>query len=233
MERGEDREAADDPGSSSGDSGADDADDDGSASDGDSAEPEPAGVDGTWVVDTSIGEFGSACLTDVCNATFVGFRIDEELARIGAKTVVGRTPGVSGTMTVEGSTVSSVEVVADMTGLTTDSGSRDSAIRNQAIETARFPEARFVLTEAIQLGSVPEVGSEITVEAVGELTIHGVTRVETIPLTASFDGDFVVVFGQLGPIALSDYDIDKPSAAVVLSVEDEATMELQLFFSRP
>ena len=42
----------------------------------------------------------------------------------------------------------------------------------------------------------------------------------------------VVVFGQLGPILLADYNISEPSAAVVLSVEDNATMELQLFLTR-
>ncbi len=58
------------------------------------------------------------------------------------------------------------------------------------------------------------------------------TRTETIPLTAELAGDVIVVFGQLGPILLADYDIDEPSAAVVLSVEDNAIMELQIFFRR-
>ena len=40
------------------------------------------------------------------------------------------------------------------------------------------------------------------------------------------------MFGELGPIVLADYDIDKPSAAVVLSVEDNAALELQLFFAK-
>lgn len=189
-------------------------------------------LDGDWTVDTSIGTFDQTCLSDVCNATFIGFRIDEELARIGAKTVVGRTPGVTGTLRVDGSTITAVEIVADMGGLLTDNANRTGAIRSQAIETASFPEATFVLTEAIDLGSIPAVGDEISVEATGDLTIHGVTRTETIPLTASFDGRRIAVIGELGPMLLADYDIDKPSAAVVLSVEDNAIMELQLVFGK-
>ena len=75
-------------------------------------------------------------------------------------------------------------------------------------------------------------GEEIDVGAIGELTIRGVTRTETIPLTAERVGDVIVVFGQLGPILLADYDIEEPTAAVVLSVEDNAIMELQVFFRR-
>ncbi len=189
-------------------------------------------ISGTWTIDTSIGTFDERCLTEVCDATFVGFRIDEELASIGAKTVVGRTPGVTGTMTVDGTTITSTDILVDMTGLITDDGSRNAAIRNQAIETAAFPEASFVLTQPIDFGSVPGDGESVEVQATGDLTIHGVTRSETIPLTAERAGDIIVVFGQLGPILLADYDISEPRAAVVLSVEDNATMELQLFFRR-
>lgn len=196
------------------------------------AEGDTAGVDGTWTVDTTIGTFDEACLTEVCDTTFVGFRIDEELAGIGAKTVVGRSPGVTGSMVIEGTTIVSTELVADMTQLITDDGARTNAIRTQALETAAFPEARFSLSEPIELGDLPAEGEQIDVDATGELTIHGVTRTETIPLTAERVGDVIVVFGQLGPILLADYEIDEPTAAVVLSVEDNAIMELQVFFRR-
>ncbi|MGI9622237.1 MAG: YceI family protein, partial [Acidimicrobiales bacterium] len=188
-----------------------------------SEEATGAGLDGTWTIDTSIGTFDEACLTEVCDTTFVGFRIDEELASIGAKTVVGRSPGVSGSMEIEGTTIVSTEILVDMTQLITDSSSRTGAIRRQAIETDVFPEASFVLTEAVELGALPGPEEPIDVDATGELTIHGVTRTETIPLTAELVGDVIVVFGQLGPILLADYEIDEPQAAVVLSVEDNAT----------
>ncbi len=213
-------------------------DDDGNAEepagdDGSEAQPAPSDdISGTWAVDTTIGTFDETCLTEVCNSTFVGFRIDEELANIGAKTVVGRTPDVTGTMALDGTTITSVEIDVDMTTLITDDSSRNGAIRNQAIETALFPDASFSLTSPIDLGSIPVAGEQIQVEATGELTLHGVTRTETIPLTAELQGDIIVVFGQLGPILLADYDIAEPRAAVVLSVEDNAIMELQLFFTR-
>lgn len=224
-------EAQNDPTPAAGetDDSTDEPADDGAAVD----EPAPNGdISGIWTVDTSIGTFDERCLTEVCDATFVGFRIDEELASIGAKTVVGRTPGVSGTMTIDGTIITATDILVDMTGLITDDNNRNNAIRNQAIETAAFPEASFVLTEPIDLGAIPGPGEQVQVEATGELTIHGVTRTETIPLTAELSGDIIVAFGQLGPILLADYDISEPRAAVVLSVEDNAIMELQLFLRR-
>jgi len=190
------------------------------------------GLDGMWNIDTSIGTFGEACLTEVCDATFVGFRINEELATLGAKTVVGRSPAITGSIEIAGSTITDVDVTVDMTQLITDDSRRTGAIRNQAIETAAFPQASFTLTEPIELGTLPQDGESVSVSATGDLTIRGVTRSETIQLTAQFAGGVVVVFGELGPILLADYGIAQPSAAIVLSVEDNATMELQLFLTR-
>lgn len=191
-------------------------------------------TDGVWTVDTSIGMFDATCLTEVCGSSFAGFRINEELANFGAKTVVGRTPGVSGSMEIVGSQVIGAEFLVDMSGLITDNDSRTNALRreNGGLETEAFPEARFELSQAIDLGSVPAEGASIEVQATGNLTVHGVTNEVTIPLTAEVQAGVVIVFGNLEGILLADYDIPKPSAAVVVSVEDNAIMELQLFLTR-
>ena len=49
----------------------------------------PASADGTWKVDTDIGTIADG------TASFVGYRVQEQLAGIGANTAVGRTPDVS------------------------------------------------------------------------------------------------------------------------------------------
>jgi len=184
-----------------------------------------AGLDGTWTVDDSIGSFADF------TSSFAGFRVQEELASIGAKTAVGRTPDVTGGMTIDGTTITEASFEVDMTTLTTDSGLRDNAIRNQAIETARFPTATFKTTEPIELGSIPAEGQEITVDATGELTLHGVTKTVTIPLTAKRQGDVIAVVGSL-EVPFSDYSISQPRAAAVLSVDDKGVMEVQLFLTR-
>lgn len=182
-------------------------------------------IEGTWSVDTEIGEFADF------TSTFVGYRVQEELAGIGAKTAAGRTPDVTGTLVVVGSQVVEVQLDVDMTTLVSDEARRDRSLQRQALETSRFPDASFDLTTPIALPDAAVDGTVIHVDATGELTLHGVTREVAIPLEAKLDGDTIVVTGSLD-IRFADYDIDQPTSFVVLSVEDHGSFELQLFFSR-
>jgi polyisoprenoid-binding protein YceI len=184
-----------------------------------------APLDGTWTIDTTAG--GGV----VENGSFVGYRVQEELANIGAKTAVGRTTSLSGSFTFQGTALLEAGVAADLTRLQSDSGGRDRQMRSQALETDSFPEARFTLTEPVDLGTVPASGESFAVDAVGDLTIHGVTRSVTVPIEGQLVGDTVVVVGRI-TVAFADYDIDQPRAVVVLSVADEGEMEFQLFLTR-
>ena len=185
-----------------------------------------SGVTGTWSVDTSIGEFSYEDST----GTFVGFRVEEELTGIGSTTAVGRTPEVTGTLVIAGTTVSDVTIEADMTAITTNEGRRDDKVQS-ALGTDEFPAATFVLTEPIELGTAVESGESVSVQATGELTIHGVTTPVTIPLDAQVVGENIVVVGSLD-VVFADYGVSVPSAPVVVSAEDEGVIELQLFFSQ-
>jgi len=185
-------------------------------------------LDGTWTVDTSIGSFDPD--TEDYTSAWVGYRVQEELAGIGAKTAFGRTPDVSGTLTIDGTTATAVDVEADLTTLESDDGRRDGSLARQSIETSQFPTATFALTEPIDFGDVAD-GEPVKVDAVGELTLHGVTREVTVPLDAKLEGDTIIVTGSID-ILFADYDIEKPSSAAVLSVEDQGVMELQLFFTK-
>src|SRR5690606_2833941 len=97
----------------------------------------------------------------------------------------------------------------------------------QALETSRFPEATFVLTEPVEIGSVPDDSVTISATAIGDLTLHGVTQRVEVPIEGRRVGDAVVVVGSI-EIAFADYDISPPTAGIVLSVEDRAVMELSL-----
>lgn len=176
-------------------------------------------LDGTWSV------------TPVEGQTFIGYRINEVLTTIGDFEVVGRTTGVTGTLEGSGTTITAVDVVADMTTITTDNGARDNAMRSQALETGEFPTATFTLVEPIELGTIPPEGTAISAIAIGDLTIHGVTQRVEFPLDAQVQSGSIVAAGQL-LVQLADYDISAPTAPIVASVEDEATLELSLVFSR-
>jgi polyisoprenoid-binding protein YceI len=183
-------------------------------------------VSGTWNVDTTIGAFSYADST----GTFVGFRVDEELAGIGAVTAVGRTPAVSGSLTIEGTTLTKVEITADMTAITTDDRRRDNKVLS-ALDTDQYPTATFVLTEPIELGAAATSGTPFSGTAVGELTIRGVTKPISLPLEAQFVNNSIVVVGSV-EIVFADYGVEVPSAPIVVSAEDRGPLEMQLFFTR-
>lgn len=182
-------------------------------------------VSGTWTVDTTLGG------DSIDDRSFVGYKVDEELASIGSATAFGRTPEVSGTLTIDGTVATTVDIDADLTALESDSAFRDRALGSQALETDTFPAATFRLTEPIDFGAVPEEGVVLEATAVGDLDLHGVVNQIEIPIQAQLVGDTIAVTG-VGPVLFADYDIDPPSAPAVASVEDNGTIEIQLFFSR-
>ncbi|MPY95400.1 MAG: hypothetical protein GEV08_20795 [Acidimicrobiia bacterium] len=188
--------------------------------------PASSGIAGAWAVDTSLGTFDYEAAT----GSFAGFRIAEELRGIGSATAVGRTPAVSGALTIEGTTLRAATVEADMTALTTNDSRRDDRALG-ALEVQQFPTANFVLTQPIELGEAAASGSPVEVTAMGDLTIHGVARPVQLPLQAQLSGETIVVVGSL-PITFSDYGVETPSAQIVLSVEDHGVMEVQLLFTR-
>jgi polyisoprenoid-binding protein YceI len=190
-----------------------------------SGEP-PAGVDGVWSVDTSIGEFDFQAAT----GSFVGFRVAEELQGIGSTEAVGRTPAVTGTIEIEGGRLLAAFVEADLTRLVTDDSRRDSRARG-ALETDQFPTATFVLTEPVDLGDAADSGGPLTGTAVGELTVHGVTRPVEVELEAQRSGDVIAVVGRT-PVVFADYGVSVPSAPIVVSAADNGLVELQLLFTR-
>lgn len=193
-----------------------------STSPGSSADPGAGeGLDGAWSTDPTIGSFSDF------SGTFVGYRVKETLASIGATEAVGRTPDVTGTITIAGTTISEAEFGADLTTLQSDNDRRDGQLRRQALETDAFPTATFTLTKPIELGTVPADGEAIEVTATGDLALHGVTKSVAIPLQARLDGGVITITGSL-PIVFADFEIQKPESMMVLSVEDHGVLELQL-----
>lgn len=210
-------------------------DDQGGAADNDAADgtggdtAEGSGVEGTWVVDPTIGEFDSGA--EVFTGTYAGYRIDEELAQIGANTAVGRTPDVTGEITIEGDQLAAADFEVDMTTLMSDEDLRDNALTTRGLETNTYPAASFSLTEPVMLPADATSGEQFAVMAVGDLTLHGVTNQVTVELDAQLDDDAIAVVGS-APVVLADYDIDGPSAPVVVSVADEGVFEFQIFLTR-
>ena len=98
------------------------------------------------------------------------------------------------------------------------------------METSEFPTATFALTEPIDLGTPPVDGEDITVEATGDLTMHGVTNSITFELVAKPVGSTFGVNATI-PITFTDFGIDDPSGGPA-TVGTDGELELLLVFSR-
>lgn len=178
---------------------------------------------GRWSVDPDAIPFDAA----TGSGTWVGYRVDEELSGIGAYEAVGRSPRVSGEIVLEGTSVTEAEIRADLVGLVSDNANRDARVR--PIFTDR--PVVFTLAEPVDFGSIPAEGQRVAVSARGILAIGDVAREVAFELSADVQGRRLVVAGST-MITLADFDVQVPSAPIVLSASDEATIELLLYLTR-
>lgn len=177
------------------------------------------------------GSAGDTAVSGTWTATDgsqVGYRVEEVL--LGQSTEgVGRTAEVEGSMTIDGTELTEVDLTVDMTTVTSDDPRRDGQFNGRIMDTATHPTATFVLTEPVDIGTVPQDGDTVTVTVTGDLTLRGVTRSVTTDLQAQLTGGTISVQGAI-PITFADYEIDNPSGGPA-QVGDTGTLELLVVFS--
>ncbi|MFF8227624.1 YceI family protein [Streptomyces caelestis] len=164
----------------------------------------------------------------VGNGSQAGYRVDEVLFGQNT-TAVGRTGQVTGELEIEGTRAVSGSFTVDLASVRSDSAQRDSQFRGRVMNTERYPNATFELTEPVDFGSVPDVNEQVTGEATGNLTVHGETNPVTFDLTAQRTAAGFRANGSI-PITFADYGIDAPNFGGI-TVEDEGTVEFLLAFT--
>ena len=179
-------------------------------------------VDGTWTL-----------AANDANGSFVQYRVHEQFAAgLVDNDASGKSTDVTGTMTINGTTVSGVEVTANLAALKSDKDFRDTALKSRGLETDRFPTAKFVASGPVTLPAAPVKGTTINVDVPGSLTLHGVTKTVTAPIEARWDGATVQVVVKALNINLPDYSITPPTGGPIAEVDDHGDLELQLFFTK-
>ena len=170
-------------------------------------------TEGTWVIDSDSGSF----TFEEASGSFVGFRIKEELARIGKITAVGRTGEVDGELRIGAGELQSVSVSADLSTLITNDSRRDRAARN-ALNVSENPIASFSMDKPVALSATD--GSAVSLKVKGELLINGIGREAEFDLQAQLVGETVVVVGST-EVVFADYDV------IVVAAEDHGVVEFQ------
>lgn len=188
----------------------------------------PESLDGTW----TIQEGGDST---------AGFRIQESFASgLADHTAVGRSDNVTGTLTIDGTQATDGEFTVDLTALEfTDNpagfaiANRTNALRRRGLQTDDFPNASFTITQPIEFGEKPEEGVTVPATVTGELTLHGVTNEVTFDVEAELQGNTIrVATTDPVPVALADYDIEKPTGGPVAAIDDEGSFEFLVVFTK-
>lgn len=180
-------------------------------------------ANGVWTVDDEFGDFDF----DTASGSFAGFRVAEELT-VGKVTAVGRTGGVTGSLTIEDGNLVAAEITVDMTTIVSNDARREHAIVN-ALDSRNFPTAVFTLTEPMPLDTETlESGSTLKVDVVGDLTVKGTTNQVTFSLQATIaEAGIGLIIGST-EIVWQDFGVTPPRAPIVVSVEDRGIVEFQL-----
>ncbi len=157
------------------------------------------------------------------------YRIREQLAnRDLPNDAIGATSNVSGTLTAasDGTIMADLSsFVIDLRSLASDSSRRDGFVRNNILQSDRFPNAIFVPTAAQGLPSpLPESGQG-TFELSGDLTIRDVTRPVVWQVTLTRNGNQISGTAATS-FTFKDFNLTQPRVPVVLSVQDLIKLEL-------
>lgn len=226
-------------GTASGDTVTDDtASGNGTAADdtapGDDADPADASAATTTTPPTTAADTGSSAsevdgVWVATEASELGYRVTEILFGVDTEGV-GRTNQVTGSLTIEGTSVTAAAFEVDMASVESDDSRRDGQFRGRLMTVVEYPTATFVLTEPIELGRIPDQGEQITADATGELTLRGVTNPVTFPVTAQLQNDRIGVLGNIR-VVFADYGIVNPSIAGI-TTEDNGLLEFVLVFER-
>ena len=173
----------------------------------------------------------------VGSGSVAGYRVREQLASLPAESdAVGRTSGVTGSITIETSsattTLTAGSLSVDTTTITSDKSMRDNRLRSEGLQTDAYPTATFKLTKPVEVPAAALTGTASPMTLTGELTLHGVTKTVDIPAQARLVGGGIQVAGSLG-FALSDYGMTAPNiGGFVVSIADTGTLEFLVDFTK-
>jgi polyisoprenoid-binding protein YceI len=161
------------------------------------------------------------------------YRAQEELANQGANEAVGETNSIVGQIYFDesGMPLACSRWDVDLRTLTSDESRRDNFLRGNTLQTDTYPVATFVLTSVEGLDGALVDGEETSFALVGNLTMHGVTKLVRWNVTATLDGDTITGTGNT-TFNMEDYGITEPKVGPVLSVDEKITLEVDLTATR-
>ena len=147
---------------------------------------------------------------------------------------VGTTTQVTGSIIGDANNPSAVTLGTfeiDISKFTSDSGRRDSYIRNNGLESSKYPIAKFVPTAIDSLPTSYTEGQDVSIKVTGDLTIKTTTRPVTWDVSTSLSNG-VLTGKATTEILMSDFNVGPISILGVLNTEDKVKLTFD-FVAKP
>jgi polyisoprenoid-binding protein YceI len=148
---------------------------------------------------------------------------------------VGRTTAVTGQVTIAGEsgsyTARNADFTVEVAQLKSDESRRDNRIRTTGLETDKHPQATFAAAGPIDIPKDAVDGKVVTVQAEGDMTLHGVTKKVSLPLQVQRNGDKIRIVGNYD-FAWADFGMTAPSIAGFVSVTGNPKLEFDVTMSK-
>lgn len=140
------------------------------------------------------------------------------------------TRGITGTFTLndDGNFTDDSRIEVDLNGLESDSRIRDGYVKDNTLQTDRFPTATFVPKRAEDL-TLPLKDGAFTFKIVGDMTVSGITKEVTWDVTGEKAGDRITATATNAPaFKFGDFGLEIPRVFSVLSIVDEIRLSVKL-----
>ncbi|MCB1061248.1 MAG: YceI family protein [Calditrichaeota bacterium] len=145
--------------------------------------------------------------------------------------VVGKTNDAAGfIMLPDDTSPGSAEVHVELATLSTGLSLRDKHMRENHLETDKYPQAVFKMTALEIPGGKLTDGQKTPVTVKGTLTLHGVEKEITPMSWLTLNGDQLSIESKFS-VGLKDYNIERPEF-LVMKLADEQRVEVKLVAER-
>ena len=172
---------------------------------------------------------------EIAEGSEAAYSVREQLAgRSLPSDAVGTTRAVKGMLILGSDNAVRSErskITVDLRTLTSDEDRRDRYVKDNTLQTRRFPLVEFVPQGLLGLPFPLPSSGEAGFRVVGDMTLHGVTRPITWEVSARFVGDEVTGRATTS-FKFGDFGMTVPKLFVVLSVDDNIQLRLDFRLSR-
>jgi polyisoprenoid-binding protein YceI len=171
--------------------------------------------------------------TIVSEDSEAAYHAEEELAHKGANTAIGKTNAIIGNVYFgkDDMPLACSRFDVDLRTLKSDESRRDNFLYNNTLQTQQYPLATFILTSVEGLDKPLANGDKTTFTLIGNLTVHGVTKLVAWEATATADGD-TLKGSATTTFQMPDFDITPPKVGPVISLDETVKLVVDISAKR-